>query len=87
MDIIEASEATHRTQMFWRENKDRDYRERIMFSIANAAEGGKNSIEWNGYLPPVAFNWLCSLGYTVQELARDFTTKNYKYIISWKKFL
>ena len=87
MEIIDATEATHRANMFWYDNKERTYEEKIMFAIANAAEGGKNQIEWKFFLPKNIQTWLYNLGYSIQQIECDFNIKRFRYFIEWKKFL
>lgn len=80
---FDATEASHRAQVFWYENKTRDYKERIMFDIEHTAAMGKRKIEWNYYISPALFNELCVLGYTIQQVECDFDRKKFKYFISW----
>ena len=83
MNIITAEAAAHKANQFWWNNREREYDDRIMFAINNLAEGGRRKLEWLFFLPPKTFNWLCTLGYTVQEIEWNHAQKRYKYSIMW----
>ncbi len=84
MNIIEASQATHIADMFWRDNYDRNYKEKIMFAIQKQAESGARSLIWRVGMGKEIKSWLYSLGYTISIEAEHRETNNFKYIISWK---
>ena len=45
-ETIDAAEARHRQELFWRDNKNQSYNEKIMNAIIHSAEGGKGFIRW-----------------------------------------
>ena len=83
MNMIDASHAKYLTQEFWRENKIRNYKEKIMFAITNAATGGAHQVVWHYGLSRDIKNWLMLLGYTLMVETENNDLKLFKYIISW----
>lgn len=83
MRILEASQAKHIADVFWRENYNRDYKEKIMFAIEKQAEMGARVLKWRAGLSRDTQSWLFELGYAIQTVYEDKKTNTYKYIISW----
>ena len=82
-EIIDAAEAKHRVDSFWRENEQRSLAEKVMYNIVNAAQAGRYSIYWNYALSRDVIAWLQSLGYKVNNIPNNEKNKYYKFLIRW----
>lgn len=85
MQVIDAAEARHRQDLFWRENKTRSYNERIMNAIIHSAENGKGFVQWGFILPQQTQEWLESLGFYIDPVKVDYKEKIFQFFIRWDK--
>lgn len=84
-ETIDAAEARHRQELFWRDNKNQSYNEKIMNAIIHSAEGGKGFIRWGFVLSLPTKKWLESLGFYIDPIKVDYKEKIFQYFIRWDK--
>ncbi len=83
MNAIDAAQANHLSDIFWTENKNLNYNEKIMHAIECSARTGKRFVQWGFILSKSTKEWLNSLGYRVEEIKVDYDKEIYQYFIRW----